>query len=555
MNLLRWVAPAVMAVAGWVAGSWLSTHVDALEDLGLVLSSKKSMQRASSVVSGAPTISHDVKESSVDEAELKRLWKRSDLETTLAAFVAYARTHPGRALDLAMSLEGPDAWELVMKLVLGLPPEQGALAMDVLKRHPQYCRPCPPFDAVFVLCAKSDPERAWIEAHAPGAKFTAAALDAIARGCGEVNPAVAMTLAERLTAPDEKAEFARTVLREWSSSDARGLIAWLGGQQDREKLAALVPWGRIRLESWEDFLDMTKVVPLELIDGSQGGRFSFGDAGENGWATRTDWLQALPEGETRQAFFAGAARALVGSDPEKALALLPQIVDARLKQRVLSATAAYRAAVSPEEGFAFASSLNDASARTLARASVMRTWAENDPVAAARHALSSHEYDDLMAHLGFRWAEIDPQSAVSTALAEEHPESGIAMGSTMLGTAMSRWVSADPFEASRWVSELRAGPQHDRAVAALALGAVYSEPEGAMNWAASIIDEALRKQTLTSGFNRWLSNDRSQAVTWLDGVTLDDSTRKTLEEQVQSTAQELPAGNRSRSFEGFMVVY
>ncbi len=490
------------------------------------------------------------------EGRLIQLWAQGDFNAALEAFLAYARVNPERALDLAMQMEGGEAWRLVMDLVLKLPPHVGGIAMDVLLRHPQYLMACPPFDAVFCLCAKSDPERAWREAHAAGVKFTEAALDAIARGSAEMNPRFTMTLAARLRNREQKDKFTRTVLREWSQNKARDLIAWMETQGDIESLAMMVPWGKLSFDTKEDFLAMVNILPLNVLDGSNNEYFGLGTAPKDGWATRLDWLQEI-QGEARTPLFVGAARALVGSDPEKALALLPEITNMRVKNMITSATAAYRAVVSPQEGFAFADSLADESAKRLARESVLKTWAENDPAAAARHALASDDKLDKNVHydLGHKWAALDPQSAASYALAHEtiNPESSSL--STMFGAAMNSWVNDDPYAASRWATELPVGNQRDRAAAALAQSAVRSEPNGALQWAAGIADETLRRQTVEACFGKWLNQDRAQAVTWMEQASLDENTRQALGTIIQSEQETQQNSNRWRSNNGVIVVY
>lgn len=548
------------ALAGLAAGRWIAgtdMFWARLEDASLTAdqgggsSSPKRLEARPATEGGLPTV-----EESVSEARVAQLWASKDFLGTQDALLAYARVNPARAIELAMSLEGADAWKLAMEFVVKLPPNTGGIAMDTLLRHPRYLEPCPLQHAVFWLCAQSDPERAWREAHAPGVKFLDNALNAIASGCAETDPRLAMTFAGRLTKAGQKNDFASTVLRQWSKDNPRDLIAWLGTQGDIESLAARVPWGQMHFDTKEDFLAMAKLVPPGVLDGTISGSSSFGSAGEGGWATRMDWLKDLPEGAARQALYAGAARALIGADPEKALALLPELMNASLKRQVLSATAAYRAALSPQEGFAFADAITDEAMRRLARQSVLLTWAENDPAAAAKHAWSSKDAElaSSSSRIGFKWAEVDPEAAASYALEQAGPNPG-EQGENAISSLMSHWVGRDPSAASRWVKDLPPGAQQDQAASALARAAMRDQPDAAIQWAANIRGEAARQQAITNCFRIWMSTDRSRAAMWMQQAGLDDPMRQLLGQMLEEPPVVQPTGPRWVAGNGQVIIY
>lgn len=560
-KISRWLLPATTAVAGLLLGGWISG--------GFAPQKESSAPAQTSALAQAPAQSPGIQgdptaEEAVREQEARQLWETAGLKQTLEALTAYARVNPARALELAMSLKGENAWELVMKLVQTLPVQAGGIAMDVLLRHPEYCKACPPQHAVFYLCAKFDAERAWREAHAPGVKFTQNALDAIARGCGEANPRKAMELAGRLTEMRDQVKFTRDVLRGWAEQDGRDLLAWLGTQKDGESYFLQVPWGKMQFETREDFMAMVRLVPLGVLDGTEAWADPFfGVAEEGSWATRLDWLQGVTDGEPRRALFMGAARALIDKDPEQALALLPEISDERMRRRITSATAAYRAAVSPEQGLAFADSLTDETARRLARESVLNTWAENDPAAVARHMLATGVPMDessmgVRQQIGSKWAQLDPAAAVSHALAHEPQSAEAFSGGALLAAAMGQWAQTDPYAASGWVNGLPAGAQRDQAAAALAVAILHQEPGGAMAWAVDIADPVLRGVTVKHGFETWANLDAGRAGSWLEQATLDEATRQVLAAALKSMQAATAAGTADRRWinaQNVIVVY
>lgn len=561
MKILRWALPVTTLAGGLSLGAWLSGSQIAADAPALVAKNPARVTagappppRLATSVGGWPT-----EEEAVREDEARRLWQSGGLEPTLEVLSAYAQVNPARALDLAMTLEGDNAWELVMKLVQTLPLQAGGVAMDVLLRHPRYCKTGPPQHAVFFLCAKSDPERAWREAHASGVDFTKNALDAIASACGETNGRKGMELAARLTGAKEQTNFTRAVLRSWVERDARDVVAWLGSQPDAARFHQQIPWGSMRFASQEDFLAMVRLVPLEVLKGSTTHSFTFGTAPEDGWATRLDWLQAITDEAPRRALFEGAARALAHADPEKALALLPEISDARLRQQITSVTAAYRAAASPAAGLAYAESLADESARLAARQSVMNTWAESDPAAAARYALESglttgNEFTMMRQQLGRKWAELDPQGAVSYALEHEPQNTNQATPDSLLSAAMRQWMVQDPYSASSYVSSLPAGAARDATVATLAHAAINLEPVGAMTWAANIADAEVRQRTMQNCFATWLRTDQDNAARWLEQASVEPPVRQIMETAVQAAAARQRSSYPSQREQGGVIL-
>ncbi len=561
MKILRWSLPVISLVAGLSLGAWISGGHIAEDAPALVAKNPaRGTPKAVQPPKLATTVgSWPIEEEAVREEEAWRLWQSGSLDLTLEALSAYAQMNPARALDLAMTLKGDNAWELVMKLVQALPVQAGGVAMDVLLRHPQYCKTGPPQHAVFFLCAKSDPERAWREAHAAGVDFIKNALDAIADACGETNGRKGMELAARLTGAKEQANFTRTVLRGWVEKDARDVLAWLGSQPDATRFHQQIPWGSMRFATQEDFLAMVRLVPLDVLDGSKTHSFIFGSAPEEGWATRLDWLQAITDEAPRRALFAGAARALVHADPEKALALLPEIGDTRLRQQITSVTAAYRAAASPEAGLAYADSLVDEGARLAARQSVMNTWSESDPAAAARYALEAglttgNEFTMLRQQLGRKWAELDPQGAVSYALEHESQNTNQATPDSLLSAAMRQWMVQDPYSASSYVSSLPAGAARDATAATLAHAAINLEPDGAMAWAANIADAEVRQRTMQNCFATWLRTDQDNAARWLEQASVEPPVRQMMETAVQAAAARQRTSYPSQREQGSVIL-
>lgn len=567
-RFVHWLIPSIAALAGWALAGWLSLAErfsgSAAENEKQPTAGAEGPKRAEwqlSAVSGTNTApgENPTAAEALKEAELRSLFLAGDAKKTLEAFVAYARQNPARALDLAMTLEGPEASRLAMNLVLKLPATHGGVAMDVLKRHPAYLKACPVMDAVFVLCAKMDPDRAWREAHAPGVSFTPAAMRAFARGCAESNPVRGIELMRQIEDAEERMKLTGTVLREWTGRDSRAMLEWLRTQPDRDALSAQVPWGKMTFAHQDEFLAMAEMVPLEVLLGTDSrSQWTIGNADTSGrgWPLRRDWISAVKDEKRRAALYAGAARALLEVDPEQALPLVPELTDLRLRNRITSLVAAYRAATSPQEGFAFADSLTDAPARDLARRSVLATWSENDPAAAGAYLLEQGgPISSMTNHTVMNaWSKVAPEAAAQAVL--QRLGDGGESAEAMMDVVMGRWVMDDAYAASKWVAALPQGAQRDEAVSALVTHSARREPEAALGWAQTVSDEAQRLSAMENTLQIWLRADRARAMAWLRDSPLDAATRSHLDQVAQQTQSSTsPSSSSWNSAGGVIVIY
>ena len=557
--VFRWLIPIASALAGWAVGNWMGVADAFSEPTAKKASAEKSATKAASaparpsgVSSAAATAPGETPtaDEAMREGALRVLFAAGDAKKTLVAFLDYARQNPARALDLAMSFDGEQGWKLPMNLLLELPAAHGTLAVEVLKRHPKYLKACPVMDAAFCLCAKLDPERAWAEAHAPGVMFTRDALRAIARGCADSQPAKGAELALRIDDSKQRGEFARTIFRGWIKADQSGMLAWL---KTRPELAHEVPWGSLSFRRVEDFLAMAEGMPLAVLDGIDY-RFGLAKKDGGGWPLRRDWISAVKDEKRRAALYAGAAHALMEVDPELALPLAAEVSDPRLRNRITSLVAAYRAAASPQEGLAFAESLTDQTARSLARRSALATWSKNDPAAAGSYLLEHglHEPSGTVNSLLNEWTRVAPEAAAQAVL--RRVEDGAAPSDAMLSAVMGRWVMDDAYAASKWVSALPEGPHRDSAVVALVTHSARREPEAALGWAQTVSQPQQRLSAMENTLSTWLRADRASALHWLQTSPLDVATRTALDQVAASVAVEAPGSSSGWSSSGGIIV-
>lgn len=475
----------------------------------------------------------------VARTEAERAWKQQDVEGCFKALTRVAQTSPTHAFELLLSLEGDEtkAIELLQRLTKEFP-DAGVELMAVFLLHPEHYRDYTMGREVFCGCARADPERAWQAMMAHEVQFMPAFLPDIARGMTQRAPLEAMRYAAKIPCPMHRESFVHEVMQEWSERDGQGLLSWLRAQPDEGKLARHVGWFQLKITDAAQLAAIADLMPESFVTDRTS--FSVGlprPLTEGAWMQHTEWLLALPAGEKRTLLCTAAARGLVPLDPEAALKLLPEVKDTNVSHLVTSAVSAFRAAVSPQEGLAFANSLTDPMERRNARNSVFITWAENDPAGASLHALESGDPDAkiMLSHAGFRWAMDDPENACRFALEHEKPSEGSSWSkNAMLKSAVNIWAGKEPVAAARWAKALPEGGAKDAAFYGVAKALSFRQPEQSLRWAQDIQDAAMRRQALQLCLMSWLYKDNEKPVKWLQQASLDDETRKALDAYVKS---------------------
>ncbi len=570
MTLLRCILIILSAIAGWAIGGWFRIANELTVPIVAAPPGESVPPPSFSTPAWNPTSlpakntsagAVPTAEEALTESNLRVLSLAGDSEETLQAFIEYSRRNPTRALDLALTLDGPGTEGLIFDLVDQMPPHLGTLAMDGWKRRLDRWKSSRIVIAVFRLCAVKNLERAWEEANQPGVPYKTQAMNGIAGACGTHCPEKGMELAQRISGSGDRVSFQRIVLYRWSERDVPGLLRWLKMKSGRELelLASYVPWGTLEFTREQDFLTMVETIPARVLEGSLPMAFNtYGQAEAQGWPLHRDWIFRVQDTEKRSALFAGAARALMKSDPQAAWNLLPEIQDKALCSSLASLMAGYQAAESPEKALAFADSLQDSATRKSALNSVLYTWMENDFASAAKFMLADggKTYASMAYMLGSKWATLDPLGAATALLEVETSTSMRHQFGGYFESAMHTWVSDDSYTASTWVAGLPPGAGRDRAASALAHCAVSTDPAGAANWALSVSDPRRQLPTLQYCFTSWLETDRLSALHWLRQVSAPAHLKRVLEEIVVSKPVLPPLGHGTMTdFDGVITIY
>lgn len=477
----------------------------------------------------------------------RRAWQGQDVEGCFEALKLAAHASPTQAYDVALSFEGDDTQRhQLLERLLKQFPNSGPDLLAAFLQHPEHQHHGYGVGTVaFRACAQADPERAWQGMLSLPGRFIPGFLPAFAEGLTRRDPEEAMKHAEKIASPVFRERFVSDVIQQWSDRDGQGLMTWLRAQPDRAPLAEYVAWDRLKIADASALRDIAALLPKHLPTGSGLLARPMLPEKEDVWMRHTDWLLALSPGEMRARLCTAAAPGLADLDPEAALKLLPEIQDAQVRQRVTTCVAAYRAAAAPQEGLAFANALTDERERIQARNAAFFTWAENDPMAAVRHALESGDPDAqiMLSHAGFQMARNDPEGACRFALEQEKPDKARdERGHSILRTTLQAWVGREPVAARRWVRALPEGAQKDTALAAMASALVHRMPEEALQYAQDIQDATVRKRTLQSCLTSWAYKDVEKPARWLAEAKLDEETRQAIAKWIEPSLKARRSG-------------
>lgn len=505
------------------------------------------------VLAAGGVVGWKIAEPRVAQEEAGRAWQQQDVEGCLAALEHLAQSSPRRAFDFLLSLEGDE--ERRQKLVSQLvekSPQRGLELMASFLQHPELHHDFGMGTAAFLNCAQADPERAWQALLSRPGRFMPAFLPAIAEGLARRDPQAALQYAEKIPSPVLRERFVSDVIQTWSDGDGQSLLTWLRAQPERAPLARYVNWNRLKIADAAALADIAALLPKNPQEKSTHLSVQLLPEKDDVWMRHTDWLLALPAGETRARLCTAAAPGLADLDPEAVLKLLPEIQDVGVRQRVTCSVAAFRAAVAPKEALVFANALTDAEERRQARNSVYFTWSENDPEGVALYAMESGDPDAkiVLSHAGYQMAMKDPEKACRFALEHEEPADA-KKGRTyaMLKSALNIWTGREPVAAGRWVRALPEGGPRDTAFSAVATSLSSRMPQESLQWAMEVKDAVMRRDAVKMCLYAWALKDSESPVKWLEqqGLDLDEESRKVIAAWIEPTLKARRSGQTRSS--------
>ncbi len=146
----------------------------------------------------------------------------------------------------------------------------------------------------------------------------------------------------------------------------------------------------------------------------------------------------------------------------------------------------------PQQALAWVDAMSPGPQRTSATEALVRAWADADPAAAHAWAatqppgaVSATTVDNALR----RWVAKDARGASKWAatLAEGDPSRSQA-----LYNVVDQWAKYETLPPAEWLNQFPPTQELDRAVVAFTNRVMYQDPAGAMSWAESVVDPALR---------------------------------------------------------------
>jgi len=151
------------------------------------------------------------------------------------------------------------------------------------------------------------------------------------------------------------------------------------------------------------------------------------------------------------------------------------------------------------------------------------TWAESDPVAAAKWAASlpaGHAKDTAVVGVAGAWAANDPKAAAT------HFKDELAAGKDLnLAVVLADvWATTDPAATAKWLADLPEGSTKNEAAATLATVWAASDIRAAIAWSGSISDADTRRQVIAHIGTTWGAIEPVAALEWLNSLPPAQST-------------------------------
>lgn len=342
---------------------------------------------------------------------------------------------------------------------------------------------------------EGDPVVAWRDAfHIESAQARAQRLLQIGDAWVQQDPAAALAAALELPSGGMLGGVAPYLIERWAEQDGEGALAWVLGQpQSRaraEMLGALA--GAIAQRSPQDALALA-----ETLDG----------------AARRQVAQA-------------ALQTWAQTDAPAAMSALEDLDDIGLSNDARFSILAQWSASDPRAAFAWALTQKSSMDNMHLAVLPLQRIAMDDPAEALRLAeeLDGMRKQAALGSIVSTWADSDPEAAAAWL------ESADGDMPQALSAVAFAFAQRSPSEAFDWVSKL---PKESQQVAlhSLVSATASHSPEQAVSLLATIRDAELRAEATTTLVMGWAQNAPSDAAAWI-GRNADAEQRPTLYHQV-----------------------
>lgn len=267
-----------------------------------------------------------------------------------------------------------------------------------------------------------------------------------------------------------------------------------------------------------------------------------------GWATKDPaaaqaWLVANPPGNEweKAAAERGLVSGLARTDSAAAEKYVSEIKDKGERARLTQVIVEEKLKQGTESAAAWAASLTDPDMKKGAFESVAEQMYRNDPQKAMEYvkANAAESYSSgAVGELARRLGGSDPQQALT--FSQGLPEG--ATRSEAYKSTFREWANSNPTEASTQLNSMPKGADRDAAASGLARSVAREDSAGAIAWAESIGDPAIKQESLQEVLQRTFRTDPEAANAYM-------TTNGWTEEQ-QKAVKSAPEGGPGRGFGG-----
>ena len=322
------------------------------------------------------------------------------------------------------------------------------------------------------------------------------------------NPQAAIAAAQTLTAGELKASAMAAAIGQWAQSSPMEAIDFAvknltGSSRQMAVSAAAIEWARSDPQAAAEWALSNRQ--------STSGIQAIGEImefwGETNPQSGADWASKLPASSFQKQALQSILSKWTDQFPRESaewLAKQPMLDD--LKPLV----AAQWAKSDPAGAAAWAFSLPDSQNREIAAMEVTGAWAASAPQEALAwiDGNSGNQRNSLQIQAVQTWASDDPAAAL--AWANSQPES-----SNLSQAVMNRWAETNSEGFISWTEKLPSAQKTDTIRSIEALNLSETEPETAIQSAASIADSSLRIQSIERVLTAWKRNDQEGAKNWI----------------------------------------
>ncbi|MGL5017645.1 MAG: hypothetical protein ACRDBP_05900, partial [Luteolibacter sp.] len=270
----------------------------------------------------------------------------------------------------------------------------------------------------------------------------------------------------------------------------------------------------------------------------------------------------------RQQALGGIARALVTTDPQRALDLLGDMPPGQGRSNMLSSISSTWIRHDPDAAIAWVQSL-DSVDKSTAIQNITSQLAHEDPAKAAALLASmpmTSQTSYQFSNLASQWTQQDPEAArkwveslpagqakqralsgIISSLAQSDPvKAATFFGDTMVtnqnssevGMIVGAWVKTDQTAALAWLESLDLRGDAQRNVHSQFLNNwVNQDAAAASRYAISLSDEKSRQQAINSLVGAWGNNDPTAAKEWIMASLQGDAKNTSLNSLIQTISR------------------